>query len=263
VSRKLRDEFIELLEEDVEFRYIVMGYLGISEVIKRLETIAREQVKLREDFKELRQEQIKLTREQIKLREDFKELRQEQIKLTQEQTKLREDFKKLREEQIKLREDFNKLREEQVRLREDFNKMLSVLVDMDKRLTRVERTLEKLTLDIEDEARIVVGYRLRDLGIRMKIDRLALPGIEINIYGVSNDLCIIGEATVRASSTLIDKLKRKIDKLKKNYPEKLRKRTILVICTSLALPDLVERARKERIWVLKATGDVVKPQIPR
>lgn len=95
----------------------------------------------------------------------------------------------------------------------------------------------------------------------MKISRLTLPNIEINIYGVSDDLCVIGEATIRASSTLIDKLKKKINKLKKDYPEKLRKRMILVIYASLALPDLVERDRKEGIWILKATGDIVKPQI--
>jgi len=37
LSRKLRDEFIKLLEEDVEFRYIVMGFLGIREILKRID----------------------------------------------------------------------------------------------------------------------------------------------------------------------------------------------------------------------------------
>jgi len=38
----LKREFLELLEKDVEFRYAVAGYLGLSEVLKRLDTIAEE-----------------------------------------------------------------------------------------------------------------------------------------------------------------------------------------------------------------------------
>ncbi len=33
----LREEFLELLEKDAEFRYAVAGYLGLSEILKRLE----------------------------------------------------------------------------------------------------------------------------------------------------------------------------------------------------------------------------------
>lgn len=124
----VREQFLELLEKDKEFRYAVAGYLGISEIPKKLDILIEEQIKLRK----------------------------EQAKFSKELTKLREDFKELREEQIKLGK-------EQVKLREDFNKMLSVLTGMNKRLTRVERTLEKLTLDIEDEAKVVIENRLRDL----------------------------------------------------------------------------------------------------
>lgn len=124
----VREQFLELLEKDKEFKYAVTGYLRISEILKKLDILIEEQIKLRK----------------------------EQAKFSKELTKLREDFKELREEQIKLGK-------EQVKLREDFNKMLSVLTGMNKRLTRVERTLEKLTLDIEDEAKVVIENRLRDL----------------------------------------------------------------------------------------------------
>ncbi|WP_440059595.1 hypothetical protein ACSU1N_00075 [Thermogladius sp. 4427co] len=33
----LKKEFLELLESDKEFRYAVAGYLGLSEILKRLE----------------------------------------------------------------------------------------------------------------------------------------------------------------------------------------------------------------------------------
>ena len=221
----LREEILELLEKDREFRYAIAGYLGLSEIMKRLDAIAEEQIKLRE-----------------------------------EQTKIWNEIKALREEQISLREEQVKLREEQIRLREDFNEMLKVIRSMNLRLERVERTLEKLTLDIEEEARSILEYRVKkDLGLEMKIESLVLPELELNIYGVSDDTCIIGEASVRAGVKVLERLLKKIEKLKRKFPEKLRKRIIPVIYTSLPMPDLVERAKVEKIWVLKATEDIVKP----
>jgi hypothetical protein len=159
----LKREFLELLDKDLEFRYAVAGYLGLSEILKRLDTLAEEQVKLREDFN------------------------------------------KLSEEQIRLREDFNKLRE-------DFNKMFAAF---DLRLRRVEGTLQKLTLDVEDEARSIIKYRLKtDFGIEMDLAPLFLPDLELNIYGVSDDVCVVGEATVRAGKSVLDTLLNKIELLR-------------------------------------------------
>jgi chromosome segregation ATPase len=233
----LKREFLELLDKDLEFRYAVAGYLGLSEILKRLDTLAEEQVKLREDFNKLREDFNKL-------REDFNELRREQVRL-------REDFNKLREEQVRLREDFN-------RLREDFNKMFMAF---DVRLSRVEGTLQKLTLDVEDEARSIIKYRLKkDFGIEMDLAPLLLPELELNIYGVSGDVCVVGEATVRAGRGILDTLLNKIEVLKAKYPEKLRKRLIPVIYVCLPMPELVEEAARRKVWVLKATQDFCKPE---
>lgn len=230
MSESLKREFLELLDRDLEFRYAVAGYLGLSEILKRLDMLAEEQVRLRE--------------EQIRLRE-------EQVRLREEQTKVWEEIANLRREQTKIWTEIE-------RLREDLNKMFSQL---DARLSRVERTLEKITLDIEDEARIVIEYRLREMGYEIKVRPLILPEVELNIYGVSDDLCVIGEASVRASVNLIDEINRNIDKLKSMRPNMVRDKIVRVIYTSLAIPDLVERAEKEGIWILKATEDIVKPKI--
>jgi len=256
----LREEILELLEKDREFRYAIAGYLGLSEIMKRLDTIAEEQIKLRKEqtkiwneIRGLRKEQISLREEQTKIWNEIRGLREEQISLREEQTKIWNEIRGLREEQIKLRE-------EQIRLREDFNKMLEVIRSMNLRLERVERTLEKLTLDIEEEARSILEHRIKkDLGLEMKIESLVLPELELNIYGVSDDTCIVGEASVRAGVSVLERLLKKIEKLRRKFPEKLRKRIIPVIYTSLPMPDLVERARVEKIWVLKATEDIVKP----
>lgn len=211
----LKKTFLELLERDKEFRYTVAGYLGLFEILKRLDALAEEQL-------ELRREQARLAEELVKLREDFN----------------------------KMREDFNRM----------YEHMNAGFARIERRLGRVERTVEKLTLDIEEEARIVVRHRLKEMGYEVEIGALMLPKVEINIYGVSGDLCIIGESTIRASADVIDEMNEKIEKLKKLYPDALRPKILKVIYVCLALPDLIERAKKEGVWVLKATGDIVKPE---
>ena len=135
--------------------------------------------------------------------------------------------------------------------------MLRAIERMDKRLTRVEKMLEKLTIDIEEEARSIVAHRLRQMGYDIELDRLQLPGVELDLYGAIDDMCVVGECSVRAGPSLLEELKHKLETLKKLYPSLLRPKTILVIYASLALPELVESAKRERVWVLKATKDVV------
>ena len=59
---------MELLERDVEFRYAVAGYLGLSEVLKRLDAIAEEQRALREEQTTIWREIQGLREEQVKFR---------------------------------------------------------------------------------------------------------------------------------------------------------------------------------------------------
>ena len=323
----IKKQFLELLDKDPEFRYAVAGYLGLSEILKRLDNLSEEQVKLREEqtkiwheIQALREEQIKLREEQTriwqeiaKLREEqtktwqeIKILREEQIKFREEQTKIWKEVAGLREEQTKIWKEIQGLREEQISLRkeqtktwkeiqgireeqtkiwreigalreeqtkiwneiqslrEDFNMMLKEIRSIDTRLGRIERTLEKLTVDIEEEARSIIKYRLKkDLGLNIEINSLTLPELELNIYGASNDTCIIGEASVRGGTRIIQELTEKIETLKNKYPEKLRKLTIPVIYVCTPLPELIEEAKKKKIWVLKATKDYYKPPLPK
>ncbi|MEM2487674.1 MAG: hypothetical protein QXR44_03675, partial [Thermoproteota archaeon] len=231
------------MEKDEEFRYTVAGYLGLSEVLRRIDGIAEEQAKMREEMLKLSQEQAKMREEMLKLGEEQVKLREEMLKLSQEQAKMREEMLKLGEEQVKLREEMLKLSQEQAKMRGDFNEMLKEIRTIDIRLTRVERTLEKLTLDIEEEARSIIKHRVKgEFGFEVTIESLTLPDLELNIYGVTEDVCILGEASVRAGPSLLDELLEKIDILRRNYPDKLRGKIIPIIYTSLPMPDLVEKA---------------------
>ena len=124
----LKDEFLALLERDKEFRYAVAGFLGLEEILKRLDRHEEQLVKLREDMNKLREDMVagfKRHDEEItRLREDmvtgFK-------RHDEEMAKLREDmvagFKRYDEEIAKLREDmvigFKRHDEEIAKLRED------------------------------------------------------------------------------------------------------------------------------------------------
>ena len=228
---ELKERMLKLLEEDREFRYAVAGYLGILEVLKRLDGIEAEQTRLRE----------------------------ETTRIWDEIAHLREDFNKrfeAHERELKaLREDMNALREDFNRMQMTIEGILRELKSINTRLTRVERTLEKLTIDIEEEARSIVAYRLRQLGYEVELKSLQLPGFEINLHGTTGDLCVIGECNIRATPRLLEELKRKYEFLREVRPNLLRPRVLLVIYASLALPELVEAARHEGVWVLKATAD--------
>lgn len=372
---ELKREFLKLLGEDLEFRYAVIGFIGLDEILKRLEKhdekfnellgrLDRHEQLFIEIFKRLdRHEEIftdilrRLDRneaELVKLREDMIEgfRRHEEILAmhTQEITKLREDmtagFRRHDEEIVKLREDMvegfkrhdeelTKLRQDMVEgfkrhdeilmmhaqeiarlredmmegfrrydeelarirsdmlegfkrhdeeiaklrqdmiegfkrhdeilamhareiaeLRHDFRDMLSVVKRMEVRLSRVERTLKKVTLDIEEEAREVLRSRLKEMGYEVDLDLLRLPMVEIDIYGVSRDLCVIGEATIRLGVRSLDRFIGKVEMLEKLYPDKLKPKKVILVYTCLATDEAVRKAREKGIWILKALGDI-------
>jgi len=222
----LKRQFLELLEKDKEFRLAVAGYLGLSETLMRLESVEKSIKELLEEVKGLREGQNKLWESVNRLWEEVKALREDQNKLWENTNRLWENVNKLWEEVRALREGQN-----QNRLWEEVRAMR---VEMNVRLERVERTLEKLTLEIEEEARTVVKHRLREMGYEVDVAPLILPEVEVNIYGVSDDLCVIGEARVRAPSGMIDEIDKKIQVLKKLYPDKLRSKVLRVVYATRA-----------------------------
>ncbi|MEM2534119.1 MAG: hypothetical protein QXK12_08875, partial [Candidatus Nezhaarchaeales archaeon] len=95
MSETLKKEILVLLGKDVEFRYAVAGYLGFSEILKRLDTLAEEQRRLWEANN--------------KLWEEVRGLREEQRRLWEANNKLWNTVNKLLEEVRRLREVQNGL----------------------------------------------------------------------------------------------------------------------------------------------------------
>jgi len=71
---------------------------------------------------------------------------------------------------------------------------------------------------------------------------------KINIYGVSDDLCVIGEATVRLGKSLVERLERIIEYIRDRRPGLLRKRLIKVIYTFYATEDAKKLAIEKRLF---------------
>ena len=207
---------------------------------------------LREDQHKLWENQNKLWENQNRLWEEVKALREGQNKLWENQNKMWEEIKNLREEE-------NKLWEEVKRLREETSREIKALRDEQKSMRVM---LERLTLSVEDEARDVISYRLRrELGIDVQLDRIFVNEREINIYGVSGEVCVVGEATVRLGVSLVEELEEKIELIKKEKPELLKPKLIKVIYADYSVPRALELASNYNIWVLNWKGDLTPRKI--
>ena len=160
----LKREFLELLDKDLKFRYAIAGYLGLSEVLKRLDSIAEEQVRIRE--------------EQTKIWVEVKNLREGQNRLLEELAKLRQD----------MIEGFNLLKRHidalgarwGIMAEEAFREGLKGLIEKELGF-KVERWVSY------DEVGIVFGYPSRvEVDVAVKDERLVL--VEISSHVKSSDV---------------------------------------------------------------------------
>jgi SMC interacting uncharacterized protein involved in chromosome segregation len=288
--QELKEKFLELLDKDKEFRYAVAGYLGIAEILRRLDYLEETQRKILEEIKALRENQEKLWENQNRMLENQHKLWENQSKMWDEIKGIREDQNKIWEEIKAIREDQRRMWEEIRVLREDQNKMWEEIkklweevreIRLEMRIMRAEQermmvtieklskeqeqmriTLERLTLSVEEEARDVIRYRLKnELGIEISLDRIFIDDKEVNIYGVSDEVCVIGEATVRLGTGLVEELERLIDKIRKEKPELLRPKLIKVIYADYSVPKAIELASNYNIWVLNWKGDIISRKV--
>jgi len=264
----LKKQFLELLDKDLEFRYAVAGYLGLSEILKRLDNLSEEQIKIWQEIRSLREEQTKIWEEvaglragQTKIWKEIRGLREEQTKIWNEIRVLREEQIKLREEQTKiwreiqgLREEQISLREEQTKLREDFNKMLKVVEELQRGHRRLEKGFRRLEdrldslkdamigglgevskfagLTFEEFVRRFLTAQLRssgELAEDAELKKKIIDGEEINIF--SEEPLIVGEVTAHAETVdEIKKLLKKAEHIKAKYNREPRK--LLVALTA-------------------------------
>ncbi len=141
----------------------------------------------------------------------------------------------LRKGQIELREAVTKLAEEQRKMKIT----LRYAVDY----------IEEVGILLEDEARSMIEYRLRQRGIKMELDALIRPYVELDIYGSDGNLTIVGEAKTRLAPRHVKELEGKIKMIRKREPELIKGRLVKVIYALWVHPDALKRCKESEIWL--------------
>ncbi|MEM4344072.1 MAG: hypothetical protein QXX19_06730 [Candidatus Caldarchaeum sp.] len=244
MAQKLKKQFIQLLEKDVEFRYTVAGYLGLDEILRRLASIEEEIRKLWQEVKDLREGQEKLWQGQERLWEEVKSLREGQNKLWEEVRSLREGQERLWEGQNKLWEEVRSLREGQNKLWESHFRL--------ERYVRsgFEGLRKALHITFEDYSRSFTQLLLDELGygwrevVRKVFVSEGRP-VEVDIF--CEDPLVVGEATSvvesweNAQRELADLLM-KVELVSGIYQ---RKPVFVLLCVGKMSGDVAERLRTE------------------
>jgi M penetrans paralogue family 2. len=169
LSAEEKRRFLRSLDEDIEFRYAVAGYLGISEILKRLDS-----------------------------------LEESMLKLWENQNKLWEEVRSLREDVDTLKSDVNALKNDVDTLKSDVNALKNDVRE-------IRTTLDRLTLTVEEEARSMVKYKIKEkLNVEIELSNIFIDSKEVDIYGADDEICIIGEATVRLGVKLVNELLDKV-----------------------------------------------------
>ena len=228
--KSLKAEFLQLLDKDVEFRYAVAGYLGLSEILKRLDSLAEEQVKLRE--------------EQSKLREDFnrmlevvKELQEGQRRLEEEYRRLEEGHKELQEGQRRLERRLDSLESAMVSGFGEVSKFAG--------LTFEEFVRKFLTASLRKSGEIPEGVELT---------KGLVEGEEIDIF--LEDPLIVGEVTGYAESTdELEKLLKKAKAVKAKYFKEPRKILAILTAKEKVMKEIRKKAEEEGVELI--VGKVV------
>ena len=221
-----RGEFLRLLREDEEFRYAVVGLLGI-------EDIRRSQARLEEAVAKLDAAVAELTR-------GVNMLFEEQRRLAEEQKRLAEEQKRLAEEQRRLAEGQRRL---------------------ERGLRSVARFIDSVSTTLEEEAHYIVAARLRERGLEVVLDRLVRPYVEFDIYGAGDDFVVIGDVKTRLSPRHLRVLERKLGVLLGREPELLRGRVLRVVYALWAHPEAVELARELGVWVVTPSREVSEARL--
>ncbi|MCS7146516.1 MAG: hypothetical protein RMJ28_04255 [Nitrososphaerota archaeon] len=271
MSSRLRDEFIKLLEEDKEFRYAVAGYLGLSETLKRLDSIEEtirkiwaeihrvwENIeKLWEEVRAIRQEQEKLRIEQEKMRQEQEKSRLEQAGIREEQERMRQEQERLRLEQVgmrleieKLRQEQEKLRLEQVNMRHEIEKLRLEQERLRKYMvTGFTELRNTLGVTFETHAAAYIQMLLMELGYpqaRVERRHFVKDGEVVDVDIFCEDPLVVGEVTVAirdvgGAESEVEKLMERAELVSARYG---RKPFMVVLSAARVSLEAAERLRE-------------------
>ncbi|MEM3028062.1 MAG: hypothetical protein QW220_04975 [Candidatus Bathyarchaeia archaeon] len=223
--QSIKREILELLEKDLEFRYAVAGYLGLSEILKRLDNLA--------------EEQTRLAKEQMKLREDF--------------NKMLDAIKQLQDGQARLERRVSSLEKSVSSLEKSVSSLEKSVSSLESAMVSGFGELRKLAgISFEEFIRKFLTVRLRKAGEipeEAELVRGFVDGEEINIF--LEEPLIVGEATSYAESEEeIKKLLRKARIAKAKYSKEPRKLLVILVSEREAAREMRRIAEEEGVELI-------------
>ncbi|ABW01446.1 hypothetical protein [Caldivirga maquilingensis] len=241
---------------------------------EQVKALQEGQNKLWEEVKALREEQNRLWEEvkalregQNKLWEVVKNLQEGQNKLWEEVKALREVEQRHEEELKALREENNKIWQEIKAIKEENNKIWQEIKALREGQDKIWREIrgikamqERMSISLEEEANDVVQYYLKQRGLIIVTSPIHFnTRYEFDIYGTNGQLTIIGEAKVRAGPKTIQRLVSRIEELGRIMPDKLPGRVIKVLYCMRIIPNAIEEAKKNDVWLLESGKERYAP----
>ncbi len=233
MSAELKREFLELLEKDKEFRYAVAGYLGLSEIMRKLDLVVERIAKLEEgqkriwenierlweEIKELREDQRRLWEEVRELGRGQERLWKEVRGLSESQRKLWEEVRELRKGQEKLWREVRELSESQRRLWEEvrelrreqgrlWREVRGLRYNFEQLGRAVGMTLDHYTASFLKRYLMDMGYPEPKIEVDVKF-RYEGGYLEVNVF--CEDPLLVGEVTTYLGT--VDEAKSELEKL--------------------------------------------------
>jgi len=209
MAARLKKDFVKLLERDEEFRYAVVGYLGLADISKSLAKLVEVQAKAEE----------RLTR----LEEAVTRLEAAVQRLAEAQAKTEEIVTRLEKVVEKLAEAQARSEERLTRLEVSFHELAR----------QVGKLSDTIGFGLEDIAKVVLpGWLSRHEGIEVEeLTRtfMEVDGevVEINLYGEGvkdgEPVVILGESRSRIYENDVKEFDESVEKVKRVIPHRVYK----------------------------------------
>jgi hypothetical protein len=176
VLSKLKDDILRLLKEDEEFRYAVIGLLGLQRLEEAIAKLTSSHIELkgviaRQDERLAKLEEIvsKLADIQTKTESRLSSIENIISRQDERLAKLEEIFARQELRLTKLEETVNRLAEMQSRQEERLTKLEEIVARQEERLTKLEETVSKLVdITAKMESRLtMVESRLNKVESRL------------------------------------------------------------------------------------------------
>ncbi len=172
------------------------------------------------------------------------------------------ELRSVKSDTQELRADMKTVQSDMKTVQSGMKTVQSGMKTMQTTLKEVTTTTERMALSLEEEAQQVAMYLLENnYKIQVELTTFQENGLELDVYGVSGELCVLGEVGVRLGSAKLNDLVTKVHYIRKTHPQLLQNQLILLLYGMRFTPQLLELAEEQKIWVITATKELTSFQI--